>query len=153
MYHLCENLTVTYTRHPFQKQTILNNEKRIRFMTGLFFWVVIFNNFLANVLAGNEFGLVRVCVVRLNMSFLDSDRPLEYFPFRAYRPAFLPASFFVPVYRLLLLWNTVCVVAHDCTVMVLLNEIATQLMLLETNLRYKIVFFSINQWNKIENPK
>lgn len=82
----------------------------------------------------------------------DSEKALDEFPYRAYCPAFLSETYFAPFFRLLLLWNSMCVVSHDCTVMIFLVQIDTQLMLLETNLGYPSAIISIyiqNSYNYI----
>lgn len=70
-----------------------------------------------------------------NIQFSDSEEALKNFPLRAFRPPFIPKYIWSRILPIIVFWNAMCVVTHDCTIMVFLSEIITQVKLLLSNLR------------------
>lgn len=136
MYRMCETLTVENTESTLQNKTIRQHEKLAQFLTRLFGSMVIISNMSAFTMIGSIFP--KIFPKNINNDFFharaDTNDDRETFPFRAYRPPFLPEALFNPVYRVLISWNSISVVVNDCTVLIILVQIGLQLILLESNL-------------------
>lgn len=141
MFNLSSELPIQFASGPETADILGANEKRIRLLTRTLLYLVIMTNILSTInriIGTNSRGsciwnsICRECFI----ASIDSEEALENFPFRAYRPKFVPEQYLSTLHCFLVLWNATSICANDSIMMVFLNEMISQLMGLDYNLRY-----------------